>query len=326
MATQLSLTVLALLLSLLIYLHLLSIWHLALIAFAAGSVLAFDIPVRQSFVIEMVGKGDLMNAIALNSMLFNAARIVGPAVGGFIISRFVRGLEVCFLVNGLSYIPLIVGLSMMRLPDSTPALRAGRGWEHIKEGFSAVFASPLARRYILQIAILSLFGWSYTVLLPVFARDILKVGASGQGLMMGLAGVGALVGALVVASLSHSVDRHKLSFAGIVSFCLASILFATSKNFTVSLAALFLCDWGLVSFSTIANTVVQTEVSDSIRGRVMGVYSLSFLGLAPLASLEIGFLAKILSAPSAVVINALCCLAVTILILILSSRWRSPFL
>jgi MFS family permease len=310
--TESAAMVLALVLAGLAYSGAIRIWHIAVLALLEGITDAFDIPTRQSFVVEMVGKDDLMNAIALNSSLFNGARVFGPALAGVIIG--VIGVAGCFFLNGLSYLAVVAAYLAMRLP---PAVRAERKaiWHETLEAVRYVAGQRILRAIIVLVAIVSLFGWPYSVLLPVFARDVLHTGASGYGYLMAANGLGALVGALMLASLGDTPHKRKLFYAGLFGFCGMLIVFALSKAYWLSATALAGAGFCMIIFFATANTSVQMRVPDELRGRVMGIYSLAFIGLTPFGSLLAGAIARAFSAAFAVTVGAGICILAGLIVL-----------
>jgi MFS family permease len=305
--TQTVAMVLALILAALVHLHLVKVWHVAALGLMLGIVNAFDIPTRQSFVVDMVGKPDLMNAIALNSSMFNGARIVGPALAGLLIGF--AGLAGCFFLNGLSYVAVIFGYIAMRLPTSVANANHKSMWHATLEAFRYVAGNRPIRTIMILVAIVSLFGWPYTVLMPVFARDILHVGATGLGYLMAANGIGAFSGAMTLASLGDHPNRRRLVFGGLIGFSVMLFVFALSRNPWISASALVCSGWFMLLFFATANTSVQMRTPDELRGRVMGIYSLAFIGLSPVGSLLSGGIARVTSAPFAVALGAVVCFA-----------------
>jgi len=306
MLTESTAMVLAFALAALYYFGVIQIWQIALIGFLDGMTNAFDIPTRQSFVIEMVGKDDLMNAIALNSSLFNGARVFGPALAGVLIG--IIGLTGCFFANGLSYLAIVAAYFAMRLPATSHHAERKPVWHETIEALRYVRSHRSIRAVISLVTIVSLFGWPYSVLLPVFARDVLHANASGYGYLMAANGVGALVGALTLASLGDSPHERRLFYGGLFGFCVMLAVFALSKAYWLSAAALAGSGFFMIIFFATANTSVQTRVPDALRGRVMGIYALAFLGLTPFGSLIAGFLTKITSASFTVSLGAVICM------------------
>ena len=305
--------VLAFVLAALVYLDIAKIWHIALLGFLTGITDAFDIPTRQSFVVEMVGKDDLMNAIALNSSLFNGARVFGPALAGILIG--VIGMTGCFFLNGVSYLAIVAAYLAMRLPPATRRAEHRPMWHETMEALRYVRSHRTLSAVISLVTIVSLFGWPYSVLLPVFARDLLHVGAGGYGYLMAANGLGALVGALTLASLGDSPYKRKLFYGGLFGFCIMLGVFALSRIYWLSAAALAGSGFCMIIFFATANTAVQTRVPDVLRGRVMGIYALAFLGLTPFGSLLAGALARATSASFAVTLGAAICMVAGLIVM-----------
>ena len=305
--TQTASMILALVLSLLTLSGKVQVWHIFVLAALLGVVNAFDIPGRQAFLVDMVGKEDLMNAIALNSSMFNGARIVGPAIAGILVARIGEGW--CFFANGVSYIAVIVGLLMMRLP--LPSYRAAEAspWAHMVEGFRFVRHTAPIRTILLLLGLVSLVAMPYTVLMPIFADKILHGGARGLGILMGATGVGALLGALTLASRSgvHGLGRWVAFSCG--GFGISLILFALSRNFWLSAGLLLPVGFCMMLQMSSSNTLIQAMVPDHLRGRVMAVYSMMFMGMAPFGAFLGGAIADRLGAPIAVSMGAVAAVA-----------------
>src|SRR3954470_23522540 len=231
-------------------------WHIIALAVVSGVTMAFDMPARQSFVIEMTSREDLMNAISLNSSAFNCARIVGPSVAGFLMAHL--GIALCFLFDGLSFIPVIAGLLLMRLPKKQVALATQSGpLSQALEGFRYVWGTRRVLTILALFTVVGVFGWSYSVLLPAFARDVLHLGANGYGLLMAGSGVGALVAALTVASAGHMLPTRTMALGGVWIFSLALVLFAYTRNLYVCILLLALVGFGVVLYFSTSNTVLQ---------------------------------------------------------------------
>lgn len=312
-ATESTAMVLAFLLAALVYFKVVKIWHIALIGLLEGITDAFDIPSRQSFVVEMVGKDDLMNAIALNSSMFNGARVFGPALAGALIG--VISLAGCFFLNGLSYVAIVAAYLAMRLPATAPRETRKSMWHETLEAFRYVRSNRTLRAIISLITIVSLFGWPYSVLLPVFARDVLHTGVKGYGFLMAANGIGALAGALILASLGDSPHKRKLFFGGLYGFSIMLFVFALAKVYWLSAAALAGSGFFMIIFFATANTAVQTRTPDELRGRVMGIYALAFLGLTPFGSILAGAMAKLTSAPLTIAIGAIICVVAGLIVM-----------
>jgi MFS family permease len=283
------------------------VWQIFVLSALLGVVNAFDIPARQAFIVEMVGKEDLMNAIALNSSMFNGARIVGPAVAGVMVASVGEGW--CFLANAASYIAVIAGLLLMRMRAVPRPSGSGSPLQNMLEGFHFVRRSGPIRALLLMLGLVSLVGMPYAVLMPVFADEILHSGAFGLGILMGVTGVGALLGALCLAARSglHGLGRWVgYSCAG---FGLSLILFAFSRSFWLSVAFLLPAGFSMMVQMASSNTLIQVMVPDQLRGRVMAVYSMMFMGMAPFGAFFAGSLADKFGAPTAVSLGALGCMA-----------------
>ena len=304
--TQCSAMLLALVLAGLTHWQIVTIYYIVAVGFLFGAVNAFDAPTRQSFVIEMVGRKDLMNAIALNSATFNGARIVGPAVAGAVIAAI--GTAGAFFLNGISFIPVIVCLLLMRVTSRAPTAGASMV-QGLREGLGFVRRNSRVASLLMLIAVVSVFSMPYAVLMPIFARDILKVGARGLGYLMSATGLGALTGALVISSLGDFRAKGRLLLTGNMTFCTMLILFSFSKLWPLSLGLLVVAGWGMMTYMALTNTLIQTSVPDRLRGRVMSLYTLMFMGMAPVGSLQAGLLAHWLGAPAAVRIGAIVCAA-----------------
>src|SRR5437763_1977445 len=270
-----------------------------------GIAMGFDMPARQAFTVEMTSREDLLNAISLNSSIFNGARVVGPAVAGFLVATI--GVALCLFLNGLSFIAVVAGLLMMDLRSRVPPDTDASAVEHAWSGIRYALTHPRVRLILLLFLAVGIFGWSYSVLMPAFARDILGLGANGYGVLMAASGIGAFVGALVVATWGHLVTPRRLALGGVYLFSLALLGFAFTRNFYVALIPLFLAGFGMLLFFSSSNTVVQTIVADEMRGRVMGVWSLFFGAMIPLGSLQAGALAHWLGTSVTLALDAAIC-------------------
>ncbi|MCC7354624.1 MAG: MFS transporter [Anaerolineae bacterium] len=295
--------------------------HVTVIAFLLGIVNAFDVPARHAFVAEVVGKEDLTNAIALNSTAFNIARVCGPAAAGILVA--VVGEAWAFTFNGLSFLAVIASLLAMRLPRWASNGTAGSPWQRLREGLSYVRHSPITLGLLAIVGTTSLFGVAYATLMPVFARDVLRVGATGQGLLMSSVGAGALAGALTVATYGSGGRRGRLLTAGNLVLPIALIIFANSRWFPLSMAAIACAGAGLITQNVTANTLIQTLAPDDLRGRVMSVWTMVIMGLMPFGSFQAGLLAERFGAPAAVTVGALVCLAAALLVQVRLPHLRS---
>jgi MFS family permease len=305
--TQVTMMLLAFVLAALTLSGQVRIWHLYPLAVLLGLANAVDIPTRQSFAVEMVGKADLVNAIALNSSMVNGARVVGPAIAGILVALVGEGW--CFLLNGISFIAVIAGLLAMRLPPFRPPLAPARGLRAILGGFTFAGRTPPVRALMILLGLISLLGMPYAVLMPVFAEQVLHGGASAYGLLMSATGVGALAGALTLAARRNLRGLGGWVAGSAAGFGLALVLFAASRQLWLS--ALILVPVGFFFMIEMAssNTLIQAMVPDVLRGRVMAVYSMMFMGMAPFGALLAGVLAQPLGAPATVALGGVVCLA-----------------
>jgi MFS family permease len=284
-----------------------------------GTAMGFDMPARQAFTVEMTSREDLLNAISLNSSIVNGARVVGPSVAGLMIGAV--GVPMCFFLNGLSFVAVIAGLLMMRLaPFQRPAHAVSAG-EHAWKGVVYSIRHQRVRTILLLFLAVGVFGWSYAVLMPAFARDVLGRGANGYGVLMSASGTGALVGALIVATYGHLFTPRKLALGGVWLFSAGMLALSFTKSFPLALLFLFAAGFGMLLFFSTSNTVLQTIVPDEMRGRVMGVWSLVFGAMIPLGSLEAGAVAHWLGTPFALAFGAIIC-AVSALVTLFVIRRR----
>jgi MFS family permease len=302
----------ALVLAILLWTHRIALWQVAVIAVFLGTVNAFDAPGRQAFIVELAGKDDLMNAIALNSSAFNLARVVGPSIAGLLISAV--GLAWCYFLNAVSYVAVIWGLVEMRLPPFVRPERPGNAMEQFREGARFVRRDRRVLALVSNMAVISIFGYPVLVLLPVFARDVLHVGASGLGFMMAATGVGAVVSALALAAFGpHMRKGAILLWTGPV-FGAAIGLFALTRWMPLVLVILPVAGGAMILNTAVTNTLIQALVPDSLRGRVMGFYAFVFMGMAPFGAFQAGWLAEQLGAPAAVMIGGTVCIIASVAI------------
>ena len=304
--------------SILVWTGVVAVWQVLLLATILGIASAFDIPMRQAFLVEMVGKDDLMNAIALNSSLFNAARVVGPAIAGVLIGAV--GIAWCYFLNGLSYIAVIAGLLMMRLPKYPRQSQTSSAWTGFREVLAYLRGDQRLRALIVLTAVLSVFGFPYIAMMPVFARDVLHRGAAGYGALTASIGIGAVIGALAIALRASRIRaRGKLMLAGGAAFGLLLILFSASRSLALSLALLALAGCAMIVNNALTNTLLQTSVPDHLRGRVMGFYSFVFVGMAPFGAFLFGVVAEQVGVPATIAAGgAIVTVAVTI------AAWTVP--
>jgi MFS family permease len=320
-ATQTASMILAFILAALTLTRLVQVWHIFVLAALLGVVNAFDIPARQAFLVEMVGKDDLMNAIALNSSMFNGARIIGPAVAGVMVAAVGEGW--CFFANAISYLAVIASLLMMHVrPPERPA-RTASTLENIIEGFQYVRETGPIKALLMLVGLVSLVGMPYAVLMPIFADQILHGGARGLGLLMGATGIGALLGALMLAAKRGLRGLGKWVAVSSMGFGASLILFSFSRWFWVSFAALLPVGFTMMVQMAACNTLIQSMVPDQLRGRVMAVYSMMFMGMAPLGAFFAGALAEHLGAPTTVAIGGIASVAGSAIFAARLPGWRT---
>ena len=305
-ATQILSMIQALVLALLVLTGRIEIWHVIVLSLFLGVINAFDVPGRQSSYINLIdNKEDLPNAIALNSVAFHLSRFIGPSIAGIIIAAFGEGI--CFLVNGFSYIPVIASLFMIRVADDTKRGEEKRALEELKDGFKYISAKPALKNVLMLVAAVSFFGWSYAVLFPIFAKDILGGGALTFGFLNSATAVGAVIGAFWAASRKDllGLERRAVFFASV--FGAALILFSFSKMLWFSIFFVALSGLGAMLHNTSANSYVQTSVNDKTRGRVMSIYAFGHQGLIPVGSLLLGWAASSYGAPMAMLAAGIFC-------------------
>jgi MFS family permease len=305
-ATQGAMMALAFALAALTLTHTVKVWHIFVLAALLGVANSYDIPARQSFLVDMVGKEDLMNAIALNSSMFNGARVVGPAVAGILVAWVGEGW--CFFLNAVSYIAVIGGLLLMKLPPWVMPEHPDSALAHMAEGFRFVRRTMPIRALLLLLGLVSLVGMPYAVLMPIFADQILHGGARALGLLMGAAGVGALIGALALAARTQLRGLGSWVAVASLGFGVGLILFSFSRWFWASLLLLVPVGCALMVQMASSNTLIQAMVPDQFRGRVMAVYTMMFLGMAPLGALLAGALAERLGAPLTLALGGVGCM------------------
>lgn len=292
-------------LGILVNLDVVTVWHVALLAFFLGTINAFDIPVRQSFLIEMVGKGHIVNAIALNSAAFHGARLIGPVIAGLSITYF--GIPACFYINALSFVAVIVALSKMKTRGDLMVKSEGIIKDFMR-GIHFIRGNKKIIHVIILIAVFSFVGLPYITLLPVFAGEVFHRGARGFGFLVSASGIGALTAAI---GLAYRGDiKNKTRFMSVAALCFSSamIFFSISSNFYVSLAIIMFVGWGMVSYLASANSYIQVLVPDELRGRVMSVYSFVFLGTVPIGNAVMGIAAERIGTTHTVTIAGIICI------------------
>ena len=278
-------------------------WMVVIAALAVGTINLFDVPARQAFIVEMVGKQDLMNAIALNSSVFNGAAVVGPSVAGVLIA--VVGVPLCFLANSLSYLGAVAALLLMRDLPALARDHADQPWlARLLQGISYARREPAVGMLLLLVAVFSLFAMNRLTLIPLFADQVLYVGAQGFGFLVGAMGLGAMTGALMLAFFPQlgADPRRQLWMAAI--WVAALLEFSISRVFLISLVTLFVAGYAQISFLAATNNRIQTIAPDHLRGRVMGLYGQALIGVGPLGATQAGLLATLFGAPWAMAIGA----------------------
>lgn len=319
LCTQSAMMISAFVFAALVWTHRIQSWHILVLAAFGGLAMAFDMPARQAFMVEMTSREDLMNAISLNSSIVNGARVIGPSLAGFLMAGV--GIGTCFFLNGLSFIAVIVGLLLMRLPRFVRAGHPESAWAHAAEGFSYVWHRRRMRILLLLFAVVGIFGWSYSVLMPAFATDVLKVGQSHYGVLLSANGLGALAGALTVATVGNHVSRRLLILGGLAVFSVALLLLAFVQNYHLALLFLAIGGWGMLLFFSTLNTMLQLDASDEMRGRVMGIWALVFGGMMPVGGLTAGALSSRWGVSAAVAVGGAVC-GLSALVVWLSVRGR----
>jgi MFS family permease len=298
----------ALILALLSLAGVIQIWHIVVLSIALGCVNAFDVPSRHSFVIEMVEKKEhLGNAIALNSMMFNGARLIGPSIAGLILAT--AGEGICFLINAVSYIFVVISLLSMKIQKKEMTRKSGNLLNDMKEGFRYTFGFVPIKHLLILLGIVSLMGSSYQVLMPVFAKEILHGNSSTFGFLMGAAGVGALAGAIFLASRETLIKLGRIIPAASAMFGAGLVVLSFTKYFPVSLLLMIIIGLGLMLQTASSNTILQTITDDDKRGRVMSFYTIAIMGTAPFGSLLAGSLAKVIGTPYTILIGGISCIA-----------------
>ena len=309
--TQTLSAILALILAVDVQLHTVTFWHVLIIATLLGLTNTLDAPTRQAFMIELVGKQDLMNAIVLNSSIFNGARIIGPSIAGFVISAL--GIDLCFYLNAVSFIPVIIGIAMIHLVNqsttslSSPSVHPGV-WDEIKEGLRYVIKTPIILAPILLMAVINIFALNFNVLVPLYARNVFKIGAAGFGFLMSANGVGAIIGAIILAARSgqhKATPKAKTLIMAAAALCLFELMIVPVKSQFIAYFLLTLVGFSMITFSTNTNSLIQIRTPDNLRGRVMSIYTFVFMGLTPFGSFMSGWAADSWGAPTALGLGAI---------------------
>lgn len=289
-----------------------AVWHIILLSLMLGLINAFDMPARQSFVIDIVeDKTDLGNAIALNSFMFNGARLIGPSIAGMLIA--LTGEGVCFVVNAVSFSTIILALWAMTIPSKSRPQDPGSLMRGLREGYTYAFRTMPIRIILLHLAVMSFMGMPYGVLMPYFARDVLHGGPHTLGFLMAASGTGALAGTVFLASRRSIRGLDRLIMIASLTFGLGIVAFAFSQSFPLSLSLLFLAGFGIIVQMAACNTILQTIVEEDKRGRVMSLFAVAIAGMAPFGSLFAGALSARIGPPHTFVIcGVICALAAVI--------------
>lgn len=309
--TQSTAMVLALTLSYLTYSNRVQVWQILAMSVVLGVVNAFDGPARQAFVVEMVGREDLPNAIAINSLIFNGARVVGPALGGLLLAAV--GAAMCFLLNGLSFLAVIVALAAMQLAPFVRNISVNSPWSDLKAGLVYVRKQPLIQMLLIQALIFCVFGTAYSAVLPAYVDVLLGVGAGMYGVLMAFIGMGAVTSGYILARYSERVPRGKILMIGAFAFPFILGLFAFTTNVYVALLLGYLLGVGFITQFVLLNTLLQTRVENEMRGRVLSLYTLILFGFGPFGSLALGWLAEIWGLSITIAVSAACTLVLTAL-------------
>jgi MFS family permease len=305
-------------LALLVYTNVVQVWHVMVMAGLLGVVNAFDMPARQSMVMDLVERKDIFNAVALNSSAFNSGRVIGPSVAGVLLAA--AGMAGCFFINALSFLPLIVILTTITPRPPRPRME-GSMLDHIGGGVQWVRSEPVAMALLALTGLSSLFAMPYATLMPLFAQGVFHTGPRGYGLLMSAPAVGSLLAAGTMTVIGHRFRIGAITVLGSFVFPVALVLFSRAPSYSVALAFLVLIGLGMMSFNTTSNTILQKSPPDELRGRVMGLRAFVFAGMAPAGNLQIGVMAQWLGPRWAVAIDGLVCLVAAAV-----AWWRAPAL
>jgi len=302
----------AMILAILVLTGAIAVWHIIFLSLSLGLINALDIPTRQSFVVDMIEKReDLGNAIALNSSIVNGARLIGPSVAGMLIATLGEGM--CFLLNGLSFIAVIFALLAMKITPKKREAQSSKVFQGLKEGFSYAFGFAPIRSVLLLLGLVSLMGMPFAVLMPIFAEKILHGGPQALGFLSGATGVGAIAGSIYLASRKSVLGLGRIIVISSNLFGIGLIGFSLSRLFWLSLLMMLLTGFGMMVEMASSNTVLQTIVEEDKRGRIMGFYTMAFMGMVPFGSLLAGTLANNIGAPNTVMIGGVACILGSVL-------------
>jgi len=321
--TQASLGMQAFILAALVYTGRVQYWHVLVLAALQGVCTAFDNPARQSFIVDMVGKEHLMNAVALNSAIFNGARIIGPALGGLTMDAF--GPALAFFLNGLSYIFVIGALLAMNLPKTASAVSKRRDFRsEVLEGLQYAKQTPIIRNTLLLVGVIGVFALNFNIIVPVLARDVLQQQATGYGVLLSFMGAGALLGAVTLAWFSHHGPRPVLLFTGVIALTTIQIFLALPISFLIASLFLFFAGWAQITYSATANSTLQVNSPDHLRGRVMSLYSLLHGGSAPFGNMFAGTVTSIYGASGGFLACGSLGLGMSLVIFYFTKRSKQP--
>lgn len=304
-ATQSISMVLVGILAVLVLLNMYTVWHILVISVLLGTNFAVDMPVRQAFLIDITGKDDLMNGIALNSSIVNLARVLGPAVAGIIMVKF--GVSWCFVINSLSFLAVIIALCYLKIPEAIIKERTESIIEYTMSGFRYIKQNKSIFEAMLIMVFMGIFGWSYALLIPAFAKDIFHKSEQGYALLVSANGAGALLGALYVAYIGNSPNKRKIMNRGIYFFSVMVFLLAFCRIYWLSVILIAGAGMGLLIYFSSSTTLIQSSVDDSVRGRVMGIWALLFGGMMPLGNLFAGTFAQHFGLPATMLLSSLIC-------------------
>jgi MFS family permease len=310
--TQIASLVQAVLLTTLVLLDSYEVWHILSLSVLLGVINAFDVPARQALVYDMVSnKEHLPNAIALNSSMVHTARLIGPAIAGLVLQQY--GAAICFLINGLSFIAVLTSLLFMKLPAYKPREHSTNAITDLKEGFGYLKNTPSIGRVMLMLACMSLVALPYITLLPIYAKEIFNGEASVFGYLNSFIGLGAVSGAFYLASLKAGSNLKKILFFNTLIFGMGLIVFSHLTSLPIALFVIAVTGFGMMSQTTISNTLIQTTVTPAMRGRVLSYYAMAFFGMQPIGGLLIGTLSHYVGAPNAILIEGLATLLIALM-------------
>lgn len=318
--TQSLLALFALALAVLTWTGVISIYHMLIISCLSGFVVTMNAPIVQSMIPELVDRRDVLNAVALNSTMFNTARIVGPSIAGVLLTTV--GAGACFGINSASFLAVIIPLFFVRLQTPARPANSETMWQRIRQGLSYAATHPDIRVLILMVAVFSSFGIIYLPLMPVFARDVFSAGPKGYGILMTAIGIGAVAGGLTIATLSRTRHKGWILTCGTLALALLTIGFSFARNLHLAIALLVLIGFCQATVASLSNTLIQTLAPDEVRGRVMSVFTLAFNGMFPLGSLVGGAIAQKHGAPASTLVGGCMVLVSLVLVFVLRPQIR----